>query len=123
MLTILLVGVGGAIGSVCRFLVSTWIQRSSHSSFPWGTYVVNGTGSLLIGGVYGLLDTGGSGDELLVFLVAGLLGGYTTFSTFSLENLKLLENRRYGWLLHNTFGQVAGGLLFAAVGYWLGSVA
>ena len=122
MLILLLVGLGGAIGSVARYLVSTRIQQASHSGFPWGTYVVNGTGSLLIGIVYALFDNGLYGDDLLVFLVAGILGGYTTFSTFAVENLKLIENRRYGWLLHNSVGQITGGLLFAAIGYWLGSV-
>jgi fluoride exporter len=123
MLIIALVGLGGAIGSVARYLVSTRIQQASHSGFPWGTYVVNGTGSLLIGIVFAMFNGGLYGDELLVFLVAGVLGGYTTFSTFAVENLKLIENRRYGWLLHNSIGQIAGGVLFAAIGYWLGSVA
>jgi fluoride exporter len=121
MLVILLVGAGGALGSVARHQISTWFQRRSHSGFPWGTYLVNGTGSFLVGIVFGLFDGGVYGNDALAFLVAGILGGYTTFSTFSIENMKLLENRRYGWLVHNTVGQVLGGLLLAAVGYWLGS--
>jgi fluoride exporter len=121
MTVFVLVAVGGAIGSVCRYLISTRIQRQSGSGFPWGTYVVNGSGSFLIGIVFGLFDATVMGDDLLIFLVAGVLGGYTTFSTFSVENMHLLENRRYLWLLHNTFGQIAGGLLLAALGYWLGT--
>jgi fluoride exporter len=119
---ILLVGLGGAIGSIARHLLSRWFQQHSHSGFPWGTYIVNATGSLLIGIVFALFDNALYGDDVLVFLIAGILGGYTTFSTFSIENMKLIENRRYGWLLHNTAGQVTGGLLFAALGYWLGAV-
>jgi fluoride exporter len=122
-MVILLVGLGGAIGSIARHLISRWFQQRSHSGFPWGTYVVNGTGSFLIGIVFALFDNSFYGEDALVFLVAGILGGYTTFSTFSIENLKLIQNRRYVWLLHNSVGQVMGGLLFAALGYWLGSAA
>jgi fluoride exporter len=121
-LTVGLLALGGAIGSIARYLISRWFQQHSHSGFPWGTYVVNGTGSFLIGVVFAVFDGGIYGDDALILLVGGLLGGYTTFSTFSVENLKLLENGRYGWLLHNSAGQVAGGLIFAALGYALGSV-
>jgi fluoride exporter len=122
MLVILLVGLGGAIGSVARFLISNWVQRRSHSWFPWGTYVVNGTGSFLIGIVFALADSGPMSTDILTFLVAGVLGGYTTFSSFSVENMKLFHYRMIRPLLHNTAGQVVGGLLFAAAGYWTGSV-
>ncbi|MEX2425170.1 MAG: fluoride efflux transporter CrcB [Thermomicrobiaceae bacterium] len=123
MLTILLVGVGGAIGSIARFLLSATVQRRSRSSFPWGTVVVNGTGSFLIGVAFALFDGGVYSGDALVFLASGILGGYTTFSTFSVENMALLEQRRYGWLLANTVGQISAALLFAVLGYWLGSAA
>jgi fluoride exporter len=121
VLTIGLLALGGAIGSICRHVVSSWIQERQQTGFPWGTYVVNGTGSLLIGIVFATFDGGLFGDDALVFLVGGVFGGYTTFSTFSVDNMKLLEQQRYGNLLHNTAGQIAGGILFAALGYWLGS--
>jgi fluoride exporter len=121
-LTVVLLALGGALGSIARHLVSRWLQQHSHSGFPWGTYIVNGTGSFLIGIVFAVFDRSVIGDDALIFFVGGLLGGYTTFSTFSVENMKLMENRRYGWLLHNAVGQVAGGLIFAALGYALGSV-
>jgi fluoride exporter len=116
-LTLLLIAIGGAIGSIARFLVSTYVQSHARSGFPWGTYAVNATGCLAIGAVFGVFDAGDVGDAGLVFLVAGVLGGYTTFSTFSVENLKLLENRQYGWLLHNTAGQIVGGLFLVIIGY------
>lgn len=121
MLTLLLVATGGAIGSVARHLVSRWVQQKSHSGFPWGTYAVNATGTFLIGIVFGMFDSNGFGGDGLAFLVSGLLGGYTTFSTFSTENMTLLQYQRYAWLLQNTIGQIAIGLLLAAIGYWLGT--
>jgi fluoride exporter len=122
VLLLALVALGGAIGSIARYLASTSIQRWSASRFPLGTYVVNGAGSFIVGLAFALLDGSVYSDDLLVFLVAGLLGGFTTFSTFSLENLKLLEAGRYRWLLSNTVGQVVGGLALAGLGFWLGSV-
>jgi fluoride exporter len=122
MVVIILVGLGGAAGSIGRYLITSWVQSRSRSGFPWGTYVVNGTGSLAIGVVFGLFDAGIYSDDTLVFLVAGILGGYTTFSTYSVENLQLIEDRHYRSLMHNTLGQVIGGLLLAAFGYWFGSM-
>jgi CrcB protein len=72
--------------------------------------------------LYGTLEGTPAAPEWRAFLGIGLIGGYTTFSTFSVENLKLIERRRYGMLIHNTAGQVTGGLLLAVVGYWLGSL-
>ena len=121
MVTLLLVGLGGAIGSVARHLISSSIQRGSHSGFPWGTHVVNSTGSFVIGIVFAFFDGQQFGDTVLSFFVAGLLGGYTTFSTFSVENMKMLENQRYGWFLQNAIGQIVVGLGVAMLGYALGS--
>lgn len=121
LVTLLLVGLGGTIGSVARHLISTRVQRGSHSGFPWGTLAVNITGSFVIGIVFGVFDARDFSDTLLTFLVSGVLGGYTTFSTFSVENLKLLQNRRYGWFLQNAAGQIIAGLVAAGIGYALGS--
>lgn len=121
MTMILMIGLGGAAGSVARYLVSTWIQRRSRSGFPWGTFVVNATGSFLIGVVFGAFDHGAYSGDALTLMVAGVLGGYTTFSTYSVENANLLENHRYRWLLLNAVGQIAGGLLVAAAGYSIAS--
>jgi fluoride exporter len=122
MVVILLIGLGGAIGSIARFLISNWVQRRTHSWFPWGTYVVNGTGSFVIGIVFALADGGPISTDVLTVLGAGVLGGYTTFSSFSVENMKLFHYRMLGPLIHNTVGQVVGGMLLAALGYWAGSV-
>jgi fluoride exporter len=118
--TLLLVAAGGGVGSVARYLVTGWVQSHVRSGFPWGTYVVNATGSLAIGVVLGLADGAGLAGQTNLFLATGLLGGYTTFSAFSFENLRVLQFSTPGWFLFNAAGQVVIGLALAAAGYWLG---
>jgi CrcB protein len=91
--TLLLVGTGGFLGSITRFLASRLIQTNLQSAFPFGTFFVNITGCLLIGLIYGFSDR----SSLLtpgwkMFLAAGFCGGFTTFSTFANENLALLRD-------------------------------
>jgi CrcB protein len=94
--TLLLVGAGGFLGSVSRFLASRLIQSNLPSAFPFGTFFVNITGCLLIGLIYGFSDR----SSLLtpgwkMFLAAGFCGGFTTFSTFANENLALLREGNF----------------------------
>jgi CrcB protein len=91
--TLLFVGAGGFLGSVSRFLLSRFFQNNLLSAFPYGTFVVNISGCLLIGLIYGLSDR----STLLtpgwkMFLTAGFCGGFTTFSTFANENLAFLRD-------------------------------
>jgi len=92
MTHILLVAVGGALGSVLRYLVGLWTLRSFGPSFPWGTLTVNVTGSFLIG-VFAeaIARKFGASPEMRVFMITGILGGYTTFSAFSLDAIMLVE--------------------------------
>ncbi len=92
MIHILLVAAGGALGSVLRYLVGLWTLRSFGPSFPWGTLTVNITGSFLIG-VFAeaIARKFGASPEMRVFLITGILGGYTTFSAFSLDAIMLVE--------------------------------
>ncbi|KAF0202928.1 MAG: hypothetical protein FD170_1505 [Bacteroidetes bacterium] len=94
MLKILLViGSGSFLGGIARFLLSRGIQNSVISSFPFGTFWVNIIGCFLIGLIYGLSDKGNlSNNELRMFLAVGFCGGFTTFSTFSSENMALLRD-------------------------------
>jgi CrcB protein len=94
MLKILLViGSGSFLGGIARFLLSRGIQNSVISSFPFGTFWVNIIGCFLIGLIYGLSDRGNlSNNELRMFLTVGFCGGFTTFSTFSSENMALLRD-------------------------------
>lgn len=115
-MNVLLVATGGAIGAVLRYLLGGWIQGRLGPDFPWGTFIVNVSGSLLIGLVLGLVDRGALSGEARLFLAVGILGGYTTFSTFSYETLQLLENGNLGATLLNALGQVATGLIAVYVG-------
>jgi len=94
--TLLLVGTGGFLGSIARYLASRFLQNSFSSSFPYGTFFVNIAGCLLIGIIYGLSERSSMltpGWKL--FLAAGFCGGFTTFSTFANENLALLRDGEF----------------------------
>lgn len=94
MLKILLfIGSGSFLGGIARYLLSRSIQNTVITSFPLGTFWVNITGCFLIGLIYGLSDRGTPiSNELRLFLAVGFCGGFTTFSTFSNENLALLRD-------------------------------
>jgi CrcB protein len=86
------VALGGAVGSVARYFVGTLIQGRGLATFPLGTLVVNVTGSLLLGILMGLpLSAGPAAKEIRAFLTTGICGGYTTFSTFSVETVRLIQ--------------------------------
>jgi fluoride exporter len=89
---ILAVAVGGSLGSVARYLVAIGFGKLLGPKFPWGTLVINVTGSLLIGLFIGLFAVRWSLPQAVrIFLVVGICGGYTTFSTFSLDSFYLIE--------------------------------
>lgn len=98
--TLLLVGTGGFLGSISRFLASRFIQENLPGAFPLGTFFVNISGCFLIGLIYGfserssLLTTGWK-----MFLAAGFCGGFTTFSTFANENLALLRDGEFFYFI------------------------
>jgi fluoride exporter len=104
---IVAVAIGGAIGSVARYLVGIGSGKLFGVGFPWGTLIINVTGSFLIGAFVGLFATKSDLPQVArVFLTVGICGGYTTFSTFSLDAWYLIER-----------GQTA-----ASTAYMLGSV-
>ena len=116
----MLVGIGGFVGSVFRYLLSGVVQRAlPMSDFPFGTLAVNVLGCLLIGIAHGVAETRQVfGPEWRVFLMIGLLGGFTTFSTFGYETLTLMRDAEVFHAIGNVFLQVFLGL--AAV--WLGDL-
>ena len=91
------VAVGGALGSVARYLLGAFIQDRVSIAFPLGTFVINVVGSFLLGLFVQLgLDTSAISPEVRFFLTTGFCGGFTTFSTFSYETMKLVEDAEYG---------------------------
>ena len=111
-MNVLLVATGGAIGAAARYLAGLWIVSRLGAGFPWGTFFVNVTGSFLIGIVLVLVQAGTLPAGARLFLAVGILGGYTTFSSFSYETLQLLaDGGSLGPVLFNAFGQLFMGLL------------
>jgi CrcB protein len=92
--SVITVGLGGFIGTVARFLISRYFQVHVNSVFPWGTFIVNIAGSLLIGFILGLSEKGELfTPETRLFLTVGICGGFTTFSTFSNDALMLAKEQ------------------------------
>jgi CrcB protein len=117
---LLYVGIGGAMGSVARFIAIKSIDEKMNSAFPFGTLTVNVVGSLVLGFVFGLvMARPGSRDDLRLFVGPGICGGFTTFSTFALENFFLIHQKPLFSLLYIVFS-VLFGVLAGALGYWAG---
>ena len=117
MSQILAIAGGGAIGAVLRFWVSTGVYSITGRSFPYGTLVVNVFGSLVMGFLYiWLIEKFADGTTLRAFLVIGLLGAFTTFSTFSIETLNLMMAGQHVRALGNTLLSVVLCVGAAAVG-------
>jgi fluoride exporter len=90
--SIMIVGLGGFIGTVARFLISRYFQVNITSVFPWSTFVVNIVGCLLIGIIYGISEKSEVlSPEIRLFLTVGICGGFTTFSTFSNDAFLLIR--------------------------------
>lgn len=116
---LLIIGTGGFLGSIARFLLARCIQQHVLSPFPYGTFWVNILGSFLIGLFYGISERNGfMSNELRLFLTVGFCGGFTTFSTFANENLSLLRDGAFFY-----FAAYAGLSLFLGlVAVYLGSL-
>lgn len=108
----LLVGAGGFLGSVCRYTLSSFVQHLTPSTgFPFGTLTVNLLGCFVIGVVAGLAEARSVvSEETRVFLVVGVLGGFTTFSAFGNETWNLFRDGASGLALANIAAQVVFGL-------------
>lgn len=95
MKIILAVGLGSFIGGICRYMVTLFIQNRFLTTFPFGTMFVNVLGCFLIGVIYALSDRGNLSPLWRMFLATGMMGGFTTFSTFSNETVSMLRDAEY----------------------------
>ncbi|SFG51260.1 camphor resistance protein CrcB [Planifilum fulgidum] len=119
MKPILWIGIGGFCGAIARFLIGSWLSGTvGASAFPVATFVINITGSFLLG----LLAGGASSltPQVMSALTVGFLGSFTTFSTFSVETLRLIEQNQHLPALFYATGSVAAGLIGAWAGGALG---
>lgn len=109
---ILIVGAGGFLGTVSRFLASRYVQNHFLSAFPYGTFLVNVLGCFLIGIFFGLSEKGDIlSSDWRMFLTVGFCGGFTTFSTFANENLALLRDGNFFYFALYTSLSVFLGLI------------
>lgn len=121
MTNILLVGIGGFIGSVMRYLASGYVQQTTKSvDFPYGTLAVNVIGCFIIGFLAQLAESRGVfTSESRLFVFTGILGGFTTFSSFGNETINLVRDSQ----MMNAFANVGANLVIGLFAVWLGRTA
>ena len=122
MLEIVLVFIGAGIGGVLRFVLGSLVYEYTGRSFPYGTLVINLTGSFIMGFSYVLIAQRflNLAPQLTAFILVGILGGYTTFSSFSIETLRLFEDGKITYAFLNIILSTTFGLLLAWLGVILG---
>lgn len=115
-----LIGTGGLIGSIARYLAATYFTKVFPSAFPYGTFVVNIVGCLIIGIIFGLSERfSWLTPEWRMFLATGFCGGFTTFSSFAYENIKLIQEGNYLIFATYSIASFALGLLAVFIGLTL----
>ncbi len=115
------VALGGALGTLCRYWLSAAVAGLFGEMFPWGTLIINITGSFIIGFFATVTDPDGTllvKPEMRTFFMIGICGGYTTFSSFSLQTLRLAQDGQWLWAAANVVASNVGCLLAV----WLGHV-
>ena len=116
----LAVGIGGCLGSLARYWLSGAVYRYMGGGFPYGTLAVNVLGCFLLGGIMGLVEYRQLfSPNVRVFLTIGILGGFTTFSTFGFETFALLRDQQYFSALGNVAGNVIVGFAAVLAGWFL----
>jgi len=118
---LILIGIGGFAGAIARYLVDGAVVERTGGGFPWGTLVINLSGSFLLGLLFALTtERALLPAEIRGPLMIGFLGAYTTFSTFMLESWRLVETGAWAAALANLGGSVALGLVAVVAGMTLG---
>jgi CrcB protein len=120
--SLLWVMIGGALGAASRYLIGGWVLRKLGVVFPWGTFVINLSGCLILGFFFGVRES--QRHTIPAFLTPGFaigfVGAYTTFSTFAVETIRLMEVRSYALALGNVAASVVLGLIAAILGLLAG---
>lgn len=117
----LLVGIGGFAGAIARYAIDGWVTRWLGASFPWGTLVINATGSLVIGVLFAAsVERATLPADLRAPVMIGFIGAYTTFSTFMLESWRLVEDGAWALGTVNLVGSIVVGLVAVGLGLAIG---
>jgi CrcB protein len=116
---ILYIALGGALGATARYSLGLWIHSWTGSTFPWGTFVVNAIGSFLLGFILRYLEGAGAAPELRAMLTIGILGAFTTFSTFTYETVTLIQAGDWTRATLYSVGSLLLGLLAISGGLFL----
>ena len=114
--------VAGGVGAALRFVVDGLVRSRARTVFPWGTAVINITGSLVLGFLTGLSLSSFLAPQWVLVLGTGMMGGYTTFSTASIETMRLVQEREYVMAVGNGFVVLVVTVAVGFGGLWLGSV-
>ena len=121
---IIIIGLGGFLGSVMRYITVRLVDGKMNTLFPYGTLTVNIVGSFLLGVIYmAALRKAGLSENGKLFLGVGFCGGFTTFSAFALENFNLMQEKFLGTSLLYISLSVVAGILALASGIWVGRFA
>jgi CrcB protein len=122
--TLLLVGAGGFFGAISRYLVDGWVSATTGGGFPWGTLVVNVSGSFVLGLLFAAsVERGVIPAEIRAPILIGFIGAYTTFSTLTLETWRLVEAGSYLLAVANIAGSLVLGLAAVVAGLLIGRLA
>lgn len=117
---LVLVLLGGGFGSIARYLLSYFFTKNNALSFPWATFIANSVGCLIIGLLFGYIQKNNLQNETLkLLLITGFCGGFTTFSTFSLENIQFIQNQNYNLAIIYTLASLLVGFLAVFIGFKL----
>lgn len=117
----ILLSLAGGVGAALRLLVDGLVRTRIKLTYPLGTTVINVSGSFLLGVITALTLSRVLPEGWHLVLGAGLMGGYTTFSTASFETVRLIQEHRYGAALANSLGMLIGAIAAAVLGLWIGS--
>ena len=120
-MSFLFIAIGGAAGAVSRYLVDTWVSEQTMSSFPWGTFVVNISGSFVLGLLSALaIDRSVLPADIRLPVLVGFVGAYTTFSTLMLETWRLVESGSNALAIANIVGSGMLGIVALVLGLGIG---